>query len=246
MGGPQAHPLITRTMNNSTKYMIGTLIVLVGVIGISFYSCEKEEIAPNELTIAPIQETDADNTFREEGQSAIRFEMITQREDFLNTDYELILSNEICGKPSDKIITSAQIGQTGKAMIFNSENFLNILIVSQDAYVIESAKLNVRPETEPAINEGSSDRFSVSTPEDRTPSRFVGFKIPLEDVHKVSMISGSVTLNTKDGKRVLSWLQGEDLGTTTNGKQFTYELRDCTVPGGGDVPAPQAGKETDL
>ena len=225
-------------MKNSGKYIIA-IILLVGVIGISFYSCEKEEITPTETTIQPIQEVDPESQIRDAGTQEIRYEVIHIREPFLDDNYELIESNEICGKPIRKTIDVEKIGQVGRVALFNSENFLNVLFISQKAYTIESVKLMVRPLSQGTPNNANPERFSVITPKEREPSRFAGFKIPIEDVVKTSIIAGVVKLKDKEGKNYLGWIEGEVFGETTFGKQFTFTLQECTVPNDtGDTPAP--------
>ncbi|MFZ9027908.1 MAG: hypothetical protein ACO2Z9_02770 [Crocinitomicaceae bacterium] len=225
-------------MNNSAKYLIGTIILLVGVVGISFYSCEKEEITPNETTIQPIQEADADSQVRDAGTNEINYEVIHIREPFLDESYELVESNEMCGKAIRKHIEVEKIGQVGRVNLFNSNNFLNVLFVSQEAYTIESVKLMVRPLSQGAPDNANPERFKVVTPEGREASRFAGFKIPVGDLANTSIIAGMVKLTDKDGKNYLGWIEGEVFGETVYGKQFTFTLQECTVPTQGDTPAP--------
>lgn len=226
-------------MNNSTKYIIATLIVLVGVVGISFYSCEKEEITPNETTVIPIQEMDEDNISREEGTAEVRFEVIGLIEPYLNANYDFKALNEMCGKATEKAVSVDKYGQVGRAKIYNSNNFLNVLIVSNDAYKIEAAKLMIRPATASIPKEADYESFSIMTPADREPTRFAGFKIPAEDVSKDSFIAGAVKMVGADGKRFVAWIEGEVYGSTLLGKRFSYTLQECTVPADlGDYPAP--------
>ncbi len=226
-------------MKNSAKYIIGAIILSVGVVGVSFYSCEKEEITPNETTIQPIQEVDADSQVRDAGTQEIRYDVIHIRESFLDGNFELLQTNEMCGKAIRKTVEVEKIGQVGRVNLYNSENFLNVLFVSQEAYTIESVKLMVRPSSQGAPNNANPERFSIVTPKDREASRFAGFKIPIEDVANTSIIAGIVKLKDKDGKNFLGWIEGEVFGETVFGKQFTYTLQECTVPAvNGDTPAP--------
>lgn len=226
-------------MNNSTKYIIATLIILVGVVGISFYSCEKEEITPNETTVIPIQEMDDDNISREEGTSPVRFEVINIREPYFDANYEFITPNTMCGKAVRKEVTVDKYGEVGTARIFNSANFLNVLIISEEAYKIEAAKLMIRPASEAGPKEADHAKFSIMTPADREPSRLAGFKIPIEDVKKESFISGAIKMTNAEGKKFLAWIEGEVYGSTMLGKQFSYTLQECTVDNDlGDTPAP--------
>ena len=226
-------------MNNSTKYIIGALIILVGVIGISFYSCEKEEITPNETTVIPIQEMDDDNISREEGTADVRFEVIDLIENYLDANYEFISPNQMCGKAVMRTVNNDKYGQVGRANVYNSANFLNVLIVSKDVYKIESAKLMIRPMAAGTPKEADYESFSIMTPKDREASRFAGFRIPIEDVSKDSFIAGAVKLIDGKGNKFLAWIEGEVYGSTLLGHRFSYTLQECTVTNDtGDTPAP--------
>lgn len=232
-------------MNSSTKYIIAALIVAIGVVGISFYSCEKEEIRPNETTVVPIQEMDAENNFRDEGPSEVRFEILDQIENYFDASYALITPNDMCGKATRKSVSIDKYGEVGKAFVFNSANFLNVIVVSNKEYKIESAKLMIKPITAEMPKEADYESFSIMTPNDRVPSRFAGFKIPIEDVAKDSFIAGAIKMTGADGKQFVAWIDGEVYGSTILGHKFSYSLQECTVDADlGDYPAPPTdGKE---
>ena len=67
-------------MNSNAKYIIIGLLLAVGIVGVSFYSCEKEEIVPNEYTPVsdpqelPIHEG---NTFKTDFPEGVYLESVS-------------------------------------------------------------------------------------------------------------------------------------------------------------------------
>lgn len=237
-------------MNNSMKYILATLIVLVGVVGVSFYSCEKEEITPNEYTPQVIQglESDASNTDRAETDVDPSADELISPEAFLDESYVFTEPETLCGKAFKKEITNESGKVIGTSYVFNTDKNMYVWLVTNDGYKMKSAQMHLAsdPKQFPMTSNGKPDytKFKYSTPADKEIGRVMDFKIPLIQLNGKSFVAVTTEFQNPEGTWLRGWVGTAVLQGTVNARMFHYEEQKCTVkpndPGAPDSDNPDA------
>lgn len=222
-------------MNNSMKYIIGTLILLVGVVGISFYSCEKEEITPNataepEGTREMVQ--DESNTIRSTEVTPEGVELISPS-DFLNADYQFVESEALCGKAFTKDIMNESGKRIGSSYVFNTDKYFYVWLVMDQGYKMKSANLHMATDARlfPLTDDGKPDYslFKYGIPDGKEIGRVMNFKIPVEQLNKESIVSVTAEFMNEDNNYHRAWVGTTVLEGSKDLKVFKYTEQECTV-----------------
>lgn len=222
-------------MNNSMKYIIATIILLVGVVGISFYSCEKEEITPNEYTPQVIQGLDADASNTERAETDVRpnaDERITP-EAYLDENYIFVEPEMLCGKPFKKDITNESGNVIGTSYVFNTDKNMYVWLVMNDGFKMKSAQMHLAsdPKKFPMTSNGKPDytKFKYSTPADKEIGRVMDFKIPLNQLNGSSWVAVTAEFQNPAGTWLRAWVGKTVLQGEVNARIFKYEEQKCTA-----------------
>lgn len=222
-------------MNNSMKYILATLIILVGVVGVTFYSCEKEEITPNGFTPEIIQELDANvsNTDRIGDGVEPNAEEHISPEDFLNENYEFIEPEFLCGKAVKKEIFSESGKMIGVSYVFNTDKNLYVWLITETGYIMKSAQMHLAsdPKQFPITSNGKLDytKFKYSTPDDQETGRMIDFKIPLKQLNGSSTVAVTTEFQNPEGTWLRAWVGQTIFQGAVNTRIFRYEEQECKV-----------------
>ena len=238
-------------MNKSTKNMIAALILAVGVVGVSFYSCEKEEITPNEYTPQTVQEMEADASNTERSDTDVRpnaEERITP-EDFLNENYVFTEPESLCGKPFKKAIINPDGKEIGTAYVFNTDKNFYVWMVVNEGYKMKSAAMHFasNPKQFPIDRrQGVLDysKFKFSTPDSKEIGRMMDFSVAVDQLDGSSFVAATAEYQGPDGNWRRAWIGKEILDGVVQARIFKYNEQKCTVdpthPGTPDNDNPDA------
>lgn len=237
-------------MNNSMKYILVSAILLVGVVGISFYSCEKEEITPN-ATVEPegtremVQ--DASNTIRSTEVTPEGEELISPS-DFINENYEFVESEVLCAKPLSKEIFNESGKVIGQSYVFNTDKYFYVWLVTNEGFNMKNVKLHLATnvKTLPMTDDGRPNYslFKYGTADDKEVGRMVNFKIPVHQLNGESIVSVTTEFYGENNAWHRAWVGQTLLQGSTELRIFKYAEQKCLVeptdPGAPDSDNPDA------
>lgn len=208
-------------MKSNAKYFIAAVLIAIGAIGVSFYSCEKEEITPNEYTPSPDPaelESDADNTMRVEAVE----------------DIDMPEVGENCGKVFSKKLMAAGNETVGNVAVYNDgENYIVQIGAARGWYFGRAyAQIAYAMAKFPLDREGNPDYTHYDYAEkDPAQKKVVEFKIPLDQIKLDNFLTSVACEVTSDperpGKRMIAWVEGAEFGATIPGTAYLYKKQPC-------------------
>lgn len=223
-------------MNNSVKYIIAAIIILVGVVGVSFYSCEKEEITPNEYTPqAEIQELDADasNTDRTSSYMNDPAGERLSPSDFFDENYVFTEPEHLCGKAHRKDMINEDGKVVGSSYVFNTDKYFYIWMVTNEGVEMNSAYMHMsaNSKTFPLTNSGKPDysKFKYSIPESKEFTRMLSFEIPVDQVLGESWVAVLAKAKNANGNWLKVWVGESILNNEVPIRLFQYKTQECVV-----------------
>ncbi len=222
-------------MNNSTKYIIAASILVVGVVGVSFFSCEKEEITPNEFTPQVVQEMDADvsNTERTETDVQPQADELISPEAFINENYIFTEPEALCGKPFKKEIMNPSGKEIGTAYIFNTDKNFYVWLVVNDGFKMKSASMHLGMNAKyfPWNDDRTLayDAFKYNIPGVKEVGRILDFKIPVHQLNNKSYVAITTEFQNPQGTWNRAWVGSKILLGEVQVPLFEYEEQKCTV-----------------
>lgn len=228
-------------MNNSIKYTIATIILLVGVVGISFYSCEKEEITPN-ATAEPdgVREMiqDETNTIRTTEVSPEGEELIAAS-DFLDENYKFVESELFCGKYFTKDVMNEDGKVIGASYVFNTDKYFYVYLVSDNGFVMKNAMMHFasNPRSFPLTKDGKPDftKFKYSSVNENEIGRVMNFKIPVDQLKGEAIVSVTAEFKNENNEWHRGWVGASILQGSVNLRIFDYNEQKCEVTPVGPV-----------
>ena len=213
-------------MSSNAKYFIAAVILLIGVVGVSFFSCEKEEIVPNMTTPSedPTQlEADAGNT--------IRVEPIE--------DIDMPELGENCGKVFTKKLKAAGNETVGNVIVYNDDEVYRVQISATRGWYFGRAYAQIAYDMAkfPLDRDGNPDYthfdHAVKDPQQK---KVVEFNIPFSRIELEQFMTSIAVEVTSDperpGKRMIGWVEGKEYGAKQPGTAFIYKRHPClTIDG---------------
>lgn len=206
-------------MNNSAKYLIAAMIIAVGIVGVTFYSCEKEEITPMEATV--------DNTIKANDQE-------TDEEKFSFDNPQ-----NICGEMSSNYMLSNEGKAVAKYFCYNDNDFFYMALIARKGMVINEAQLQLTTDFEkiPLDEQGNPDFKNFKhTIQGVEASVQKVFRIPISEVHGKTLVTGTAMVTdmmTDNNKPYRVWVAGKEFGNSLKGRVFNYTKGVCLI----DQPA---------
>lgn len=208
-------------MKSNAKYFIAAVLIAIGAVGVSFYSCEKEEITPNETTPMddPTQlDADADNTIRVEPVA----------------DIDMPEVGENCGKVFSKKLMAAGNETVGNVAVYNDgENYIIQIGATRGWYFGRAyAQVAFDMAKFPLDREGNPDYthydYAVKDPAQK---KVVEFKIALDRIELDNFMTSVAVEVTSDperpGKRMIAWVEGKEFGESIPGTAYVYKKQAC-------------------
>lgn len=208
-------------MKSNAKYFIAAVIVVIGVVGVSFYSCEKEEIEPNAFTPGedPAElEANAGNTYRVEPAE----------------DIDMPEIGENCGKVFTKKLMAAGNETVGNVVVYNNDDIYIVQISATRGWYFGRAYAHIAYDMAkfPLDNEGNPDYMHYDFAEkDPAQKKVVEFKIQLKEIKLDEFLTSIACEVTTDperpGKRMIAWVEGQKFGAKLPGTAFVYKKQSC-------------------
>lgn len=193
---------------SSLKYVFATLVLTLGIVVISVYSCEKEVIVPNNIS-STASRTDADLT--------------------------LPIPGSICGEIQQKAMITMNGQEVGIALIYNDSKHFYVELTTNKGYYMKDANMHICKNFNelPLDEKGNPDipRFTYSI-YGKPLSTVRKFRVGLQEMSGVSSIAVAVQTkylrksNSQDDFEI-AWIDGRKFGTTVPGRAFGYEKTLC-------------------
>lgn len=209
-------------MNSNAKYFIAGLLILIGAIGVGFYSCEKEEITPNETTPTPDPE-----------------ELTASRDNTIRTDepweIHLVAPENTCGDPERNFFHLKDNSRVGGLSTYNDGRNLYFKFGFKAEYRLQKAYIHIALDQKkiPVDKMGNPDVEAFkyqSFYSEQAKSYLV--KVPLSDFkQKACLIAFAVDLVNSDDKPMAfrSWAGEVPFGETIKGAIMKYSVEPCLV-----------------
>ncbi len=212
-------------MNSNAKYFIVSLLLLIGVAGVSFYSCEKEEIVPNETTpVSDPQElsSSVDNTIR--------------------TDYpngpSLELPENHCGEYELHYFSLSNKEKIGKVHIYNDGKNLYFQLGYKTEYTLQKSYIHIAFDKEkiPVDKMGNPDveKFRYQSTYNNKLKTYL-IKVPLSDIRRTGcLIAFATDIVNNDDKplKLRAWAGEVEIGETIKGRIMKYTVEPCLIDEG--------------
>lgn len=204
-------------MKKRKRYLFGTAIVGMMACGMFFFSCEKDEIVPNQFTPQAAME---ENNGSFKGENEEKGTITVLRDN--------------CGVMiSRPLVTQGGIS-VGKAIIYNDKvNFYVKLITKRDYYIGKAyAHIAYDVNRFPLDKKGNPyyARFDYQELNPK-PKNELYFKIPYEKIELRQFLSSVMcevfSLPDRPGIKMHAWIQGRPYGETIEGKIFAYSTKTC-------------------
>lgn len=212
---------------SNIKYFLIAALVTVGVVGVSMYSCEKEDIQPT-----------------------------TENLKSIDSDLSMAVPQNACGDVEEKLLYLESGREIGKSVIYNDGTNLYVIIMTNKGAYMDDAFLHVCETFDeiPLDAKGNPLLSSFNNKIIEKPlNNLRKFTIPLTQVKESSMISASVQIRTKardaqtegfEPKYQSAWIGGKTYGTSRKGKAFIFEKNICQIENTNpDVSAEDPAKE---
>lgn len=209
-------------MNSNAKYFIAGLLILIGVIGVAFYSCEKEEIVPNETTPTPDPDeltASQDNTIRTDEP----------------LDIDLVAPENTCGEVEHHLFHLKNNSRVGGLNVYNDGRNLYFEFGFKADYHLQKAYIHIAFDQKkiPVDKMGNPDveafRYQSTYSED-SKSHLV--KVPLSHIKQnACLIAFAVDLANSDDKPLMyrAWAGEVPFGETIKGAIMKYSVEPCLV-----------------
>lgn len=199
---------------SNVKYLILASVAAVGMIAVSMYSCEKENIIPND-------QLEKNSSSEEMGAKP----------------------QTICGKVIEKQVLDSKGKVVGKATIYNDNDNFHVILTAdkgfyfQDAFMHicdEFSQLPVSRDNLPLVE---SFNFSIKGESASTVRRF---ELPVDKLKAQSFVSIAAYVTRhqqqeQDGKSQLVWVDGKHFGASGTGNVFIYKKGICLTTQGSTV-----------
>lgn len=204
-------------MKKRKRYLFGTAIVAMLSCGMFFFSCEKDEIAPNQYTPQAAMEEN-NGSFKGENEEK---RTITELRDN-------------CGEMiSRSLVTQGGI-TVGKAVLYNDkENFYVKLIASRDWYIGKAYAHIAYDMSRFPLDKNNNPYYAKFDYRELSskPKKELYFKIPYEEIALKQFLSSVMceifSLPDRPGIKMHAWIQGRPYGETMEGKIFAYSTKTC-------------------
>lgn len=209
-------------MNSNAKYFIAGLIIVIGVIGVSFYSCEKEEILPNETSpLSDPQElvSSEDNTVRTDHPSGL----------------DLVAPENTCGQVEQQLLYIKDNVRVGGLNVYNDGKNLYFQFGFTSAYRLQRSYIHIAFDKAkiPVDKKGNLDpeafKYQSMYSEDAKTHLI---KIPLSDIKKSGcLIAFAVDITNSDDKPLMyrAWAGKVPFGEGVEGTIMKYTVEPCLV-----------------
>lgn len=196
------------------KFFLLATVVSAGVVAASVYSCEKEEIIPNETT--------------KNAESADGF--VTE-------------PNGVCGVILEKDIVDQQHKTVGQALIYNDTKYFYVVMSSYKSYEFTDVYMQIDDKYgDFPLDESGNPllkefEYSITG---QPASHARKFKIPLTEMSGVSHLSvGAKVKMVMEGstntKPITVWVDGKFYGSDKIGRSFVFEKTACLTTQGEPV-----------
>lgn len=193
---------------SNLKYLFASVVVALGVVAVSVYSCEKEVITPNNLTT--------------EGTE-------------MKTDVNIPIPGSICGKIQQKGLIKVNDQEVGEALVYNDTKYFYVQLTTNRGYYMMDANMHICTKFEeiPVDKYSNPDisRFTYSI-SGKPLSTVRKFRVALTEMNGNSLVT--VTVKTKYLRKgddpirfERAWVDGRSFGTTEPGRVFAYEKGLC-------------------
>lgn len=193
-------------MKKNLKSILAIAVVATGVIAVSMYSCEKENIQPNNAT-----------------------------EEVVEKDITTILPDamSLCGEITKTQLVSAQSGSTiGTAFIYNNKSTLWVVLYTKKGAYMKNAYLEIAEKVSDLPvnirkNQLMFDKFTYRI--DAEPASNVRvFKVPMKNIRNKTVFSAMVQIRTNGQNefKERAWIQGK-IGFNGGGQAFNHVLDRC-------------------
>lgn len=211
-------------MSSNAKYLFVALLLVVGVIGVSFYSCDKEEIYPNETSpVADPAELvpSADNTIRTD----------------LPTGPDFVMIENTCGDPEDHLFHFESGERVGGLRISNDGRNLYFQFGYDARFHLEKTYMHIafNEEDIPMDKAGNPDveSFEYQSSYSSANTNIHLVKIPLSqiDSDKECLIAFAADIMSKDDKPDLFrvWAGESAFGTSGKARIMKYTIEACPI-----------------
>jgi hypothetical protein len=216
-------------MKSNAKYFMLSAIIGIGILGISFFSCEKDEITPLSERTTPVVN---DHQQKPGVYPSVPEESVQFQDD--------LVLGENCGKTIVKPL-NVRGKKVGSVKIYNDEDSYFIEIESTDNYKLKRGFMHIAYKMSgfPLTEKGNPDyrRFMYSNrnPEQKDKMKFV---VPLRFIKERTFITSLVceVINVRvkpdnqpepTGKILLAWAKGTIYGDAAPGTAFLYKKQNC-------------------
>lgn len=213
-------------MSSNAKYIIVAMILAIGTIGISFYSCEKEVITPNETT-----EPSGTRELEETPDNSLK-----TGDDITDGD-KFVLPQDVCGEATIQRILTSEGKPVGKAYCYNGKEFFHLMLVASEEFVIGNAYFqNVLDRNKIPLDESGNPDFKQfkHTIHDEEFASLRTFRVPISEFSGQTLITAVGEFKAKrssnpdaDAKVFTAWVDGKQYGNTLFGRVFSYTKGVC-------------------
>jgi len=227
-------------MKSNAIYFVLAIILGIGIVGVSFYSCEKEEITPiSERTTPVVDVDDAQQTGVLPGET----------EEFIDTDFLPGVEGN-CGKTYVKPLNVRGV-EVGTVKFYNDEESYIVEVETNDNYELKKGFMHIAFNMNkfPLTEKGNPD-YENFTYVNRNPSEegIMKFVVPLKfiklDMFFTSLACEVVNVPIKPdtqpeptGDVLVAWAKGRSYGDAKPGTAFIYKKQNClTTDPVGDNP----------
>jgi hypothetical protein len=194
---------------SNLKFFLIAAVLVLGVVVVSVYSCEKQTFVP--------QTTDSVSN------DATRF--ITE-------------PGAICGEMTEKLILKADDRAVGQALVYNDTKYFYVIMTPNKGYLLGNAFMEVGRDMKEIPSDGNRNPILSEysyTIDSKPSSTFRKFRIPVSELtgnNFVSVAVEAVSSKASLNKSFMVWVEGEFMGTEQKGRIFTYTKQVCkTTPG---------------
>jgi hypothetical protein len=217
-------------MKSNTIYFALTIILGIGIAGVSFYSCEKEDITPiSERTTPLVEVDDAQQTGTNPGPP----------EEYIDSEYLPGVEGN-CGKTFIKPLNVRGI-EVGSVKVSNDQESYIIEVESNENYKLKRGFMHIAFNMDkfPLTEKGNPD-YKNFTYMNRNPSEqnTMKFVVPLKfiklDMFLTSLVCEVINVPIKPdtqpeptGEVLMAWVKGQGYGDTKPGTAFIYKKQNC-------------------
>lgn len=204
-------------MKKRKSYLFGAAITALFICGMLFFSCEKDEIVPNQYTPTVAME---ENNGTLKGQNEEKGIIKPLRDN--------------CGQMiSRPLMTQGNIN-VGKAVIYNDSKYFYVKLISKEGMYIGKAYAHIAYDVNRfPLDKNGNPYFTTFDYQNLSskPKKELYFKIPYEKIELKQFLSSVMcevfSLPDRPGIKGHAWIQGRPYGETMEGKIFAYSTKTC-------------------